>query len=131
MRGLSCIPYPTPAFLQPRTKPSPASEPSFPQQLLFHLQFSFFNCAVWHVGSQFPDGELNLCPLQWRLGVLTTAPPGKSLTCNFLACIIETLMCRTMHPFKVYSLMAFGTFTELCNYHHNQGTFSPPEKETL
>ena len=52
--------------------------------------------------------------------------------CNFLACIIETyVIYHTIHPFKVYSLMAFGILTELGNYHHNQGTFSPPEKETL
>lgn len=52
--------------------------------------------------------------------------------CNFLACIIETyFIYHTMHPFKVYSLMAFGILTELGNHHHNQGTFSPPEKETL
>ena len=28
---------------------------------------------------------LNSCPLQWKLGVLTTGPPGKSLTQHFKA----------------------------------------------
>ena len=36
----------------------------------------------WHAtkqaGSQFPDQELNLCPLHWKCRVLTTGPPGKS-----------------------------------------------------
>ena len=27
----------------------------------------------------FPDQGLSLCPLEWKLGVLTTGPPGKSL----------------------------------------------------
>ena len=33
---------------------------------------------MWHEESQFPDQGLNLCPLQWKHGVLTTGPPGKS-----------------------------------------------------
>ena len=34
-----------------------------------------------HVGPYFPDLGLNLCfPLQWKCRVLTTGPPGKSLT---------------------------------------------------
>ena len=42
--------------------------------------FFFLATATRHVGSQFPDQGLNLCPLQWKCGVLTTGPPGKSLT---------------------------------------------------
>ena len=34
--------------------------------------------ATWHTGSEFPDQGSNLCPLQWKCGVLTTGPPGKS-----------------------------------------------------
>ena len=41
--------------------------------------FFFFYCTAQHAGSQFPDQELNLCPLQWKRGVLTTEPPGKSI----------------------------------------------------
>ena len=43
-----------------------------------------FYCIFWlchtirHVGSQFPDQGSNPCPLQWKGGVLTTGPPGKS-----------------------------------------------------
>ena len=49
-----------------------------------------------HVGSQFPDQGSNLRPLQWKHGVLTTGPPGKSLE--------EVLFFLTPHifvtPFK-------------------------------
>ena len=52
------------------------------------LTFTFFflrgvGCAVWLVGSQFPDQELNLCSLQWKHGVLSTVPPRNSLTFTF------------------------------------------------
>ena len=30
-----------------------------------------------HVGLQFPIQELNICPLHWKHGVLTTAPQGR------------------------------------------------------
>ena len=29
-------------------------------------------------GSQCPNQRSNLCPLQWKRGVLTTGPPGNS-----------------------------------------------------
>ena len=32
-----------------------------------------------------PDKGLNLCPLQWKHGVLTTGPPGKSPKRSFLS----------------------------------------------
>ena len=35
----------------------------------------FFGLTMQHVGSSFPDQESNLCPLYWKLGVLTTRPP--------------------------------------------------------
>ena len=35
--------------------------------------------GIWHVGSQVPDHGLNLSPLQWKLGVLTTGSTKKSL----------------------------------------------------
>ena len=35
--------------------------------------------AARHAGSQFPDQGLNLRPLQWKRGALTTGPLGKSL----------------------------------------------------
>ena len=40
--------------------------------------FCFFVLATMqHVGSQFPDQGLNLCPLQLKCRVLPTGPPGK------------------------------------------------------
>ena len=41
--------------------------------------FFFFDHTSWHVGSWFPNWGSNLRPLQWKHGVLTTGPPGKSL----------------------------------------------------
>ena len=40
--------------------------------------FFFFYCTVWPKGSYFPNQGLNLCPLHWEQGVLTTGLPGKS-----------------------------------------------------
>ena len=49
--------------------PSPSPENQF---------FFFFGHAIWHVESYFPNQGLKLCPLRWKLRVLTTGPPGKS-----------------------------------------------------
>ena len=53
--------------------------------------FFFFSNTEWHVGSQFPHQGSNLCPLQWKRGVLTIEPPGKSLT---------VLIMRQAHPIQ-------------------------------
>ena len=37
-----------------------------------------------HVGTCFPNQGSNLCRLQWKYGVLTTGPPGKSHTTIFI-----------------------------------------------
>ena len=37
-----------------------------------------FRCAMQHVGSYFHDQGSNPCPPQWKRGVLSTEPPGKS-----------------------------------------------------
>ena len=42
---------------------------------------SFFGSAMHHVASRLPDQGLNLCPLHWTLGVLTTGPPQLLLHC--------------------------------------------------
>ena len=44
-----------------------------------HLRPLFFlatSCGMWN----FPNQGSNLCPLQWKWRVLTTGPPGKSLS---------------------------------------------------
>ena len=45
--------------------------------------FSIYILAVQQVRSYFPYQELNSRPLQWKLGVLTTGLPGKSLSDDF------------------------------------------------
>ena len=48
---------------------------------LFYLIFKiylFFGYVLWHAGSQFSDQGLNLCPLQWQLGVLQWQSIGLS-----------------------------------------------------
>ena len=45
---------------------------------IFYLK-NYFGLTACHVGSWFPDQGLNPCPLQWKLRVLTTVPPGKFL----------------------------------------------------
>ena len=44
----------------------------------FVFCFCFFGHTAQHAGSEFPNQRLNPCPLQWKCGVLTTGPPGKS-----------------------------------------------------
>ena len=53
--------------------------------------FFFFGRAAWHVGSWFPNQGLNPLPLQWKHGVLTTGPQGKSLTVTSLNVIVGAL----------------------------------------
>ena len=45
----------------------------------------FFLLAAQHVGSQFPNLGLNPRPMQWKHGVLTTGPPGKSQIVNAIS----------------------------------------------
>ena len=48
--------------------------------VIFKLNISdriFFFFWPQHVGSQFPNQELNPSPLHWKHGVLSTGPPGK------------------------------------------------------
>ena len=65
--------------------------------LFAHNIFLFvcFDRATWLVGSQFPDQELNPWPLKRKLGVLTTGPPGKTLTIIFLNHIFPEMWVQT------------------------------------
>ena len=38
---------------------------------------------MWPMRSEFPSQRLNPCLLQWKLGVLTTGPPEKSINITF------------------------------------------------
>ena len=43
---------------------------------------------IWDVGPLFLDQGSNLCPLQWKQGVLTTGQGVKSMT-DFLTCSVN------------------------------------------
>ena len=45
---------------------------------LIQSSFFFFACTIHLVGSYFPDQGWNLCPLQWKHGVLISRPPRNS-----------------------------------------------------
>ena len=53
---------------------------------------------MWHMRSWFPDQGLNLCPIHWKLGILTTGPLEKSLISFFdqtfsLNCAVYSKLC--------------------------------------
>ena len=47
---------------------------------VFFFKLGTFGLAANHAGSQFPKQGSNLSPCHWKLGVLTTGPPGKALS---------------------------------------------------
>ena len=49
-----------------------------------NFPFFFFGHTMRHVGSWFPDQGSNPHPVQWKCGVLTTGPRGKSLEFSYL-----------------------------------------------
>ena len=51
------------------------------------VQLFVFGCTVQHVG--IPDQGLNPRPLQWKHGVLTTGPPGRSPEFSFEHAVFE------------------------------------------
>ena len=51
--------------------------------ILFLALFLFFGSTWQHMWSYFPKEGLNLCLLQWKPGVLTAGPSGKSLGLRF------------------------------------------------
>ena len=56
-------------------------------RLFIYLLVLFWpHCMAWHVGPSFPNQGLNPRPLQWKFGLLTTGPPGKSLSTIFTIC---------------------------------------------
>ena len=65
----------------------------FPKLVPVFFKKLLFDRAARHVASFFPDRGLNLCPLHWKGGVLTTGPPGKSLSWLFLVLspLLQTL----------------------------------------
>ena len=57
--------------------------------------------APQHVGSQFPDQGLNLCPLHWGGRFLTTGPPGKSQPSSFNQSRVFVLVVSSFHLVRV------------------------------
>ena len=53
------------------------------KKFFFVCLFVFFCCTTWHAGSYFLDLGLNLCPLHWKHGVLTTAPQASPFPRSF------------------------------------------------
>ena len=53
----------------------------FFQSFLVFFILVFWGYAMRHAGSSFPNQGLKPCPLHWEHGVLTTGPPGTSLSC--------------------------------------------------
>ena len=94
----------------------------YDQNLVLSL---FFFLAAWHVGSYFPNQGSNPCPLQWKYGVLTTGPPGKSLSrfliwpffhgtaqpsikwCKYV--LLETVLSRRGPQIQFYLLSSMAT----------------------
>ena len=65
--------------------------PVSPEKLLWFFFFFFLAAprGVWDLSSLIRDQTR--CPLQWKHGVLTTGPPGKSLL--FFVCLfLEKLL---------------------------------------
>ena len=79
-----CSPLKSLARAVPSPDPPPCS-----LFLFFKLLYFFFGHTSQYTGSQFPVQGLNLSPLQWKLRVLTTGPPGNSPCSLFLNSFIE------------------------------------------
>ena len=83
-----------------KTHASRSQPISIINNFIFMLSVSFFflgGAGIHHaVCGIFSDQGLNLCPLHWKLGVLTTGPPGKFLF-FFYALYIICLKTRTQY----------------------------------
>ena len=78
-------------------------------QVNLYILFCFAH-ATRHAGSYFPDQGSNPCPLQWKHGVLTIGPPGKSQFVHsnwqkFLDLEFPTYKIRLLLSFLTHSLM--------------------------
>ena len=75
----------------------------------------FFFWSVRHAGSLFPDQGLNLCPLQWKYGVLPTGPSGNSLFVSLFYLLKDsTLELVLSVPSAVAGVWLVGS-TEQCS----------------
>ena len=76
-----------------------------PEPSLLHLFFKnwlvllFLGCSLCHVGSWFPNYELNSCPLQWKHSVLGTGLPVPSVVYSYLS---WTYTCETKRGWNLF-----------------------------
>ena len=52
--------------------------------LFLYLSFLYWPCSMWDLSSLTREQRSNLSPLHWKLRVLTTGPPGSSLSFFFI-----------------------------------------------
>ena len=102
--------------------------------LFCFLIFNFFGCTALHVGSQFPDRGWNPCPLQWKGGVLTTGPSGKSNPGFLLWNYSHSTLCSwcwyglvQVLPFREFHLS--GKWTVSSDNKEKTGTFLQPYRK--
>ena len=77
----------------------------------YYYYYYIFGCATRHAKSQFPDGGPNLCPLQWKYGVLTTGPPGNSWSFYFLRDFFFLL-----RPLVGIEKLVYFVWTSMCSF---------------
>ena len=77
--------------------------------LFYFILFPFFGRVLQNAVSQFPDQGSKLRPPQWKHGVVTTGPPGKSLYPLFqilfpyrsLRSTEKSSLCYTVGPYQL------------------------------
>ena len=81
----------------------------------------FFGHIAQHVGSSLPNQGLNLCLLQWKWGVLTTGPLGKSQGPFLILLHIQLGFFHQVTPKQVSS---WASDSHCCSGHCNLASIS-------
>ena len=89
----------------------------------------FFGLTLRHAGSWLLNKGLNLSPLQWMCGVLTTGPPGKSKHVKMTG-EREIINSFNIYLLRIYYVTRFWEFTSeqtrLCaSIREKQNTWCP------
>ena len=90
---------------------SSTQSPSLVLQPILFTYFYFIFLTEWHAESWFHDQGLNLCPLRWKHGFLTTGLPGRSPPAN-LKLKLKSFMMAWRAPqglTRVSSVTSFAT----------------------
>ena len=64
-------------------------------------------CALQHVKSWFPNQGSNLCPLQWKPGVLNTGMLWNSPSFFKIMCLLENVKLHMWPAFCFYRMALF------------------------